>query len=81
MIRAPPCEQLNEKSKVKQITAELKLQQSKLHGLFCTGKNLTASSQVFSSVQSSNLLGSVIIVDIYTTVVKILGKASLIAMP
>ena len=39
--------------------------------------NLTA---VFSSVQSSKSAGRVIIVDIYTTVVKILEKASLIAM-
>ena len=77
MIRTPPCEQLNQKSKAKQITAELRLQQSKLHGLFSSGKNLTA---VFSSVQSSKSAGRVIIVDIYTTVVKILGKASLIAM-
>jgi len=77
MISALPCEQLNEKSKAKQITAELNLQCSKLHGLFCTGKNLTAVS---SSVQSSNSSGRVIIVDIYTTVVKILGKASLITM-
>jgi len=62
VISAPPCEQLNKKSKAKQITAELNLhvQQSKLHGLFCTGKNLTA---VFSS-QRSNSSGIVIIVDI-----------------
>lgn len=77
MIGAPPCEQLNKKSKAKHITAELKLQQFKLHGPFCTGKNPTA---VFSSLQSSNSSGSVIVVDIYTAVVKILGKASLIAM-
>ena len=40
--------------------------------------NLTAVSP---SVQCSNSSGRVIIVDIYTTVEKILGKASLIAMP
>ena len=41
----------------------------------------TSRTAVFSSVQSPNSSGRVIIVDIYTTVVKILGKASLIAMP
>ena len=39
---------------------------------FFTGKNVTA---VFLSVQSSNSSGRVIIVDIYTTVVKILGES------
>ena len=43
-----------------------------------TGTNLTAVSP---SVQCSNSSGRVIIVDIYNTVEKILGKASLIAMP
>ena len=61
MIRAPPREQLNEKSKAKQITAELNLLYSKLEGLFSTGKSLTA---VFASVQSSNSSGRVIVVDI-----------------
>ena len=74
MIRALSCEQLNEKSKAKQITAQFKLLlSSKLHGLFCTGKNLAA---VFSSVQSSNSSGRVIIVNIYTTVVKMLHGES-----
>ena len=72
MIRALPCKQLNEKSKGKQITGKLRI-----HGLFCTGKNLTA---MFSSVQSLNSSGSVIIMDIYTVGAKILGKALLIAM-
>ena len=45
----------------------------KLHGLFFKGKTATA---VFSSAQSSNSSGSVMIGDIYTAVVKILGKAS-----
>ena len=69
---------MDEKSKAKQITAELNLQQFKLHRLFCTGKNVTA---VFLSVQSSKSSGRVLIVDIYTTVVKILRKASMIAIP
>lgn len=72
MIRALPCKQLNEKSKGKQITGKLRI-----HELFCTGKNLTA---MFSSVQSLNSSGSVIIMDIYTVGAKILAKALLIAM-
>ena len=65
------------KGEVNYSWTETELEQSKLHELYYTCKNLIAW---ISSVETSNSSERVMTMDIYTAVIKILGKASLISI-